>query len=161
MSYLSRLKAEAGKQPDGEPSKGAKGAFDGFEGGGAARFHGLPAEIVAGLLRLEVMRPPRMAKPSNWPGIVRDCLMLGSDGWAGQALAKGWSPLRLWGVSPAIGGIADIEGLGIWLNGRSIIRIEPDFCEIQNGPSKIAWFNPRLMDGAVLLWDLGRWGGGG
>lgn len=123
--------------------------------------HTLPADLSDGLRALRSMLRPAMANPQNWSGIVRDCLALADDGWAVQALALGWEPLHLWGVSPAIGGFVDLEGLGVWLNGRRILALTEASCIVQDGPSARSIFNRRPMGGAVLIWDLRKDRGGG
>jgi len=155
MNYLSQLKELQAKQAGGVPSKGSKGGFAGFDGGPLGRFPGISPDLSHGLIDLETMRPPRIARPEVWPDIVRDCIALASSGWAKVALDQGWHPLNLWGVSPAIGGLVDLEGLAIWLDGRAIKRIEPTFAEI-HVPGAVVLFPRRAMDGAVLIWEMGR-----
>jgi len=161
MSYLSRLDAdEPGKQPQGEPSKVSKGTSDPLEGEVSGLFGGIDADMADGLLRLQNMTPPRIAKPEVWREVVADCVRLATEGWANEAMKQGWCPHSLWGVSPAAGGMADLEGLGVFLAGRRIVRIKPRFCEIDAGPGARIFFNRRSMEGAVLVWELGERGHG-
>lgn len=120
----------------------------------------LPPLIVAGLERLKAMPAPRMKQPELWPAIVRDCVALAADGWASRALALGWHPLNLWGVAEAAGGVADLEGLGIWLAGRRVLMLDELSCIAETTPSRRAIFHRRPVSGAVLIWDLGGRGGG-
>ena len=120
----------------------------------------LPPLIVDGLERLKAMPAPRMKRPDLWPAIVRDCISLGTDGWASRALALGWHPLNLWGVAEAAGGLVDLEGLGVWLCGRRVLMLDERSCIAEAGPRSRAIFHRRPMSGAVLIWELGGRGGG-
>lgn len=117
---------------------------------------GLPAPIVSGLATLRTMAAPNMKNPEVWPVIVADSLRLASSGWAERALNLGWEPLQLWGCSPAIGGMADLEGLALWLDGRRIALLDSASCMVQSGPRSNSIFNRRGSDGAVLIWNIGR-----
>jgi hypothetical protein len=115
----------------------------------------LAPALASGLQKLKGMAAPRMEAPEVWPVIVGDALRLASDGWASHALALGWEPLHLWGVSPATGGIADLEGLAVWLDSRRILLLDAASCVVENGPGSRSIFNRRSREGAVLLWELG------
>lgn len=158
MSYLSRLQADdPEKQAGGEPSKPTKAPFDPFAGKARGLFGGLDPVLAQGLMRLQNMRAPRIARPEVWAEVVADSVRLATDGWASIALSfeDPWHPLHLWGVSPAAGGIADLEGLAVWIAGRPIRVLTATCCTVGNGPGSYSFFNRRSVDGAVLLWELG------
>lgn len=114
----------------------------------------LPTDVRTGLARLRAMPRPRMAQPENWGGIVSDCVGLAAQGWAQAAIALGWSPLNLWGVSPAAGCLLELEGLGIWLARRRVLLLDQTSCIVESGPHRRSIFHRHQMEGAVLLWDL-------
>lgn len=116
----------------------------------------LPSDVRAGLVTLQAMAAPRLARPEVWPGVVADAGCLASDGWAVQALSLGWTPLDLWGCSPVVGGNPDHEGLAVWLGGRRILLIDERTCLVDTRAGGRAMFTRRDPAGAVLLWDLGR-----
>jgi len=156
MNYMARLRAEAEKRPDNEPAKGAKGAFDGFDGSHSGRFQALPTEVLNGLAMLASGRAPRITRPELWSEFVADAVRLVDEGWAQQALALGWSPLHLWGCSPDKGGNIDHDGLAVTLAGRRIVLLDERAAVIESGAGSRRLFCRREMQGAVLLWDLGR-----
>lgn len=122
----------------------------------------LPQPLRVGLDRLGSMAAPAMSRPEIWPEIVRDAQRLATEGWAGRALDLGWHPLDLWGVSPVTGGIADLEGLAVWLSARRVLLLDDRSCIAESRPGSHAIFNRRRsMDGAVFLWDLGKGRGNG
>lgn len=167
LDRANRLKAQAGTgdNSDNRDNSPVSAGNDAPIGPNVPIVTGhLPADVVRGLARLSAMQPPRITRPNVWPEIVADAQRLAADGLASQALALGWEPLQIWGVSPAAGGIADLEGLAVWLAGRPVVRLllDAETCTVQDGPPhSYAIFRRRPMDGAVFLWDLGRWGGGG
>lgn len=116
----------------------------------------LPPLIVEGLERLRSMPAPRLRKQSVWGEVVADAWRLANEGWATSALALGWDTLDLWGVSPAAGGLAGMEGLAVWLAGRRPVLIDADSCIVADAPGSSARsiFYRRPADGRVLLWDL-------
>lgn len=115
----------------------------------------LPVPIASGLRSLRAMPVPRMSNPEIWPEIVADAARIANEGWAAQALALGWSPLHLWGVSTVRGGLVDLEGLAVWLRGRRIVLLDAASCLVESGPRQHSIFNVRPMGGAVLLWEIG------
>jgi hypothetical protein len=147
LSYLARLQ----NQTESEPPKAPKVSSGGFGGSPPARFQN--SELADGLLRLQGMRPPRLATPDVWPGVVADAVWLGSEGRGGSAMALGWSLLDLFGCSPDIGGDAGKDGLAVWLNGRRDLLIGAECCILRDGQQR-ALFNRRPRPGGVLLWEL-------
>lgn len=125
---------------------------------GPNRTASLPEPFSRGLAALRSMPAPRMKQPEFWPIIVRDCVSLETNGWASRALALGWHPLNLWGVSEAVGGIADLEGLGVWLCGRRILLLDASSCIVADSSHSRAIFHCRPMEGATLICEFG--GGG-
>jgi hypothetical protein len=111
----------------------------------------LPSSVLAGLDRLRLQAAPRLERPEVWPEIVADALALVTDGWAGKALALGWTPLQLWGAH------LDTPGLAAWLAGRRIALLHDSCCTVADGPNRWAVFNRREpAPGTVFLWEWGR-----
>lgn len=115
----------------------------------------LSPSVRAGLDRLRQMPTPRIRRPSVWPEIVSDAIRLAEQGWASSALGLGWEPIHLWGVSFAHGGIADLEGVAVWLDG-GVPMFSADYCNVRVGPGRFRCMKRRPMDGAIYLWEIGR-----
>lgn len=116
----------------------------------------LPGDVVAGLRRLGVMRPPRLLKPDAWPVAVSDALRLARDGWAAKALALGWHELDLFGAVPDPEGDPAADGMAVWLSGRELLAITARFAVVADESGGRWYFNRRTAEGAVLLWELGK-----
>ncbi len=162
MSRWLDLAAEmlGGAEPCANSANRANSPPDAPNGTNGTNGTALPAALAAGLASLRAKPAPRITRPDVWPEIVADAERLARCGWAAQALALGWEPLQLFGCSPAAGGIADLEGLAVWLAGRRIILLDSRSVIVANGPRSRSIFNRRSMDGAVFLWELGVRGHG-
>lgn len=156
MSYLERLDARAAMKAVEEPAKGAKGGFDPFAGDPPALIPELPAACVNGLRRLQSMPSPSLMRPDLWPLVVSDAISLARDGWAAKALALGWSPLDVFGAVPDCEGDPAGDGLAVWLAGRRLLAICEPHAVVDDGNGGRSYFNRRTVDGACLLWMLGR-----
>lgn len=151
MSYLQRLRAEAEKRAGGEPAKGAEGSFAGFAGRGPGHFADIPSEVAHGLTLLASLPRPRVNASAAWAVAVSDSMRLVTEGWASKALALGWEPLQLWGITP------DAPGLAGWLYGRRIRLLHAGSCTVQDEPGRWSVFTARpVTEGCVFLWDYGR-----
>lgn len=156
MSYLSRIPADVGKPLDEEPAKGAKGAFDPFDGSQSVRFQGLPDNIINGLTCLDGMARPRLQRTENWEPVLADVRRLVGDGWAAQALNLGWSALDIFGaVSDALSD-PNADGLVVKLNGRKVLALCASFATVAQPDGGRAFIYRDSTEGAVLLWDLGK-----
>lgn len=109
----------------------------------------LPADVRAGLARLQSAPAPNIADPEVWPEIVADALRLATEGWAGQALLLDWAASDLWGHSE------DAPGLAVWLTGRRVLGLTERVCTVEAKPGALAFYNRRSSE-RVFLWDLGR-----
>ncbi len=156
MSYLERLDAKSAMKAEVEPAKGAKGAFDPFEGDPRGLIPELPAGCVSGLRRLRSMPTPRLLRPDLWPLAVSDAIGLVRDGWAAKAMALGWTELDLFGAVPTRDGDPAGDGLAVWLDGRRVLALCCTYAVVDSGDGRRSYFNRRAAEGAVLLWDLGR-----
>ena len=133
------------------PKRQAFGSFDGF-----GTVPELPQRVMAGLDRLRDMRAPSSA--AGWSGVwkcvVDDALWLAGSGMAQSALALGWEPLHIFGVSPDY--MSDARpGLAGWLNGsRSVVLLDDGAISREGDLRRV--LNVRPPAGAVYLWDLGK-----
>jgi hypothetical protein len=124
---------------------------------GETRETSLPADLVAGLARLQGMRPPRIKAPEVWPTVVADAVRLAAEGWAEHALALGWKDKELFGTCGLPGGDGAQEGLAVWLAGRRVLLLDALSCIVDVGAGGRAIFYGRsVRPGGVFLWDLGR-----
>lgn len=114
----------------------------------------LSGGIKAGLARLCSMPTPRTVKAGAWAIVVRDALRVANDGWAGKALALGWTTLDLFGAVTDSDGDPCSDGLAVWLGGRKLLAICSSFA-IAEDKSGRAYFNRRDQAGAKLLWEWG------
>lgn len=114
----------------------------------------LPDDLVAGVRRLKVMRPPRLLKPDAWPIAVADADLLLASGWAAKAIALGWTPLDLFGVVPDPHGDPAGDGLAVWLGGRRLIALCGTYAVVDDVGGGRSYFNRKQAGGAVLLWEL-------
>lgn len=115
--------------------------------------------IEAGILRLKTMRPPSGVDQVAWACAVRDATGLLEAGWAGTALALGWSPLCLFGAVPDPRGDPYGDGLAVWLSGRRVVAITEAraFVVDAHGNRRI-YTRPAVLappaPGAVVLWKM-------
>ena len=156
MSYLERLDARAAMSAGGEPSKGAKGGFDPFEGDPRALIPELPAACADGLRRLRSMPTPRLVRLDFWPMVVADALRIASEGWATKALALGWSTLDLFGAVFDPDGGPDADGLAVKLAGRRVMAMSANFATIADHDGGRSFHYRGNNEGAVLHWEAGH-----
>lgn len=71
-------------------------------------------EIVAGVERLRLMPAPRKIPRATWSAFVDDAQALVFHGIAGEALAKGWAAIDLFGISSD----ETWQSLAAWIGGR-------------------------------------------
>ena len=117
---------------------------------------GLPADIRRGLTFLANAPAPRVRCPDIWPGVIGDALRLAAEGWAGRALALGWSPLDLFGAVPHLGGNPDGDGLAVTLRGRHVLALCASFATVEGPDCSRAYLYRPDDPTAVPLWKLGR-----
>lgn len=120
---------------------------------GETRETGLPESIKAGLARLNSMPAPRTVKADSWAVVVRDALRIADEGWAGKALALGWTPLDLFGAVTDPDGDLCSDGLAVWLAGRKITALLVGCIAVEDGAGR-AYFYRHEQNGARLLWEL-------
>lgn len=119
--------------------------------------YGLPEPVEAGLRRLAASNPRRVHDKALWRGIVNDATRLASEGWAGNALALGWSVHDLFGVGP--NDSAEWSSLSVWLSGRTLTMMDDHRAFTSSGHVYYVerWGRPRTVFVApVLLWEFGR-----
>ena len=123
---------------------------------------GIPPHVTAGLARLEAMPTPMLVNPKVWPLIVDDARRLIIQLWAGEALARGWHPLDLWGCWPGSDDDAADhrrDGLAVWLDGRRIVALDERVAIIRHGDRFMFYTRPRDYGERVFLWQIksNRW----
>ncbi len=144
--------AKVANLPVGHPDQRQKLA-------GLATLADLPGDVVDGLRRLKVMRPPRLLKPDAWSIVVGDAALLVESGWAASALEFGWSTVEIFGAVPDLAGDPAGDGLAVWLAGRKLRMITAEYAVVENVGGGRSYYNRRQADGAVLIWNIGRNGG--
>ena len=120
---------------------------------------GIPSHVTAGLARLEAMPTPMLVNPKVWPVIVDDARRLIIQLWAGEALARGWHPLDLWGCWPGSDDDAADhrrDGLAIWLDGRRIVALDERVAIIRHGDGFAFYTRPRDYGERRFLWQIGE-----
>lgn len=113
----------------------------------------LPAHLIAGLDRLCGRPVPRGLCAEAWQESRENALALASQGWAGKALALGWSHLDLFGG--AVSGCHTADGLAVWLAGRELVALAESFAVAVDRHGNRHFFNRPRAPGARLLWTLG------
>ena len=113
----------------------------------------LSGGIKAGLARLRSMPTIRTVNAGACAIVVRDALRVANDGWAGKALALGWTTLDLFGAVTDPAGDPYSDGLAVWLGGRKLLAICSTFAIAEDGNGR-AYFNRHDQVGAKLLWEL-------
>ena len=114
----------------------------------------LPEAVNEGLKVLAAMSCPARVDWDKWRAVVADAVRLGREGWAGKALALGWTDLDLFGAVTDVAGDPYSDGLAVWLAGRQLLAITADFAVADDGKGGRSYFNRRHADGAVLLRKL-------
>ena len=156
MSYLERLRAAT--HAGTEPSKPTEPGFAGFEGSFAVHSDRLRDDIAKGLTVLVRSRVPRLRCPDVWPLVVADALRLAREGWAGKALALGWTDLELFGAVTDPTGDAGADGLAVKLSGRRVLAVSETCATLADDGGGRSFVYRSDGKGARLLWDLSRKG---
>lgn len=127
----------------------------------ARRFADLPPGIAAALERLQRTPGPRFrGDAAAWARVVDDAIALAVDGWAGKALALGWSAHDVFGIGPRDS--LDFAGLAVWLEGRTIVVLNADRAMVRDRGGMACferggWGHGRDASAdPVLLWQFGR-----
>jgi hypothetical protein len=119
---------------------------------------GVPPDVLQGLTWLNNAPAPRLRNPEAWPQVVADALRLVSEGWAGQAMALGWTALDLFGAIAEIGGDPIGDGLAVRLGGRRMLAVCDDFATVETDNGGRSYIYRPDCPAARLLWKLGRRG---
>lgn len=125
------------------------------------RYSDLPIDLADGVERLNRTPSSRFRGDSNrWARVVDDAHRLALEGWAGKALALGWSPHDAFGIGRRDAN--DFAGLAVWLDGRSVVvldgqramaRIDRGWAYFERG----SWGHGRDAEAdPVMLWQFGR-----
>jgi len=115
----------------------------------------ISAEFLAGIEYLKTGPRPPIDPRDDWAAIITQAEYLAVSGWAGRAIALGWSPLEVFGVSPRIGAYPEKYGLTIWLGKRRVACLDArSVVATINGERHM--FTRFDATGNVLLWELGR-----
>ncbi len=125
------------------------------------RYSDLPADIAAGLERLQRVPTGRFRGDTTaWARVVDDAHALAIDGWAGKALALGWSAHDVFGIGPRDS--LDFAGLAAWLEGREVVVMNADRALARSADGMACferggWGHGRDASAdPVLLWQFGR-----
>ncbi|MEN2748211.1 hypothetical protein [Sphingomonas sp. T9W2] len=125
------------------------------------RFTDLPPGIAAAVARLQRTPGPRFCgDAAAWAHVIDDAIALAVDGWAGKALALGWSAHDVFGIGPRDS--LDFAGLAVWLAGRTIVVLNADRAMVRDRDGMACferggWGHGRdASEPPVLLWEFGR-----
>ena len=127
----------------------------------ARRFGDLPPGIAVALERLQHTPGPWFrGDAAAWARVIDDAIALAVDGWAGKALALGWSAHDVFGIGPRDS--LDFAGLAVWLEGRTIVVLNADRAMVRDRGGMACferggWGHGRDVSAEpVLLWQFGR-----
>ena len=119
---------------------------------------GLPRPLAEALARMEACPPTPGTSPRRWQGVQDSFAMLVATGAASRALATGWTPQDLCGVSSRPPhDRPDIAGLIFSLRpGDSVRGVSRNGCIIVSGTVRHIWKRcPLPADGSICLpWEL-------
>jgi hypothetical protein len=122
---------------------------------------GLPGSLSRDLTLLKLLPPPTaLESPQRWQSVLDDALRLTDEGWCETALACGWTVEDLFGVGARDDW--DFQGLAVWLNGRSIVKLDAASACAENGEQRFYFIRGGMRHGThptvipVLLWEFGR-----
>lgn len=92
----------------------------------------------------------------RWEQVCLDCAAL-VDGWGAEMLRLGWSAEDAFGVHPnAPGAAVHCYGLGVLLNGGSVVAMTAAGAVIEGVTKVRQSFTRRRAQGAVPIWTVAR-----
>lgn len=125
------------------------------------RYSDLPTHLAEGLERLHRIPTARfLGDTAGWARVVDDAHALALDGWAGKALALGWSAHDVFGIGKRDS--LDFAGLAVWLEGRTIVVLNADRAMVRDRSvvacfERGGWGHGRdASEPPVLLWQFAR-----
>ncbi|MEP9402214.1 hypothetical protein [Sphingomonas sp. VNH70] len=125
------------------------------------RYSDLPSDIAEGLESLRRVPTGRFRGDTTaWARVVDDAHTLALDGWAGKALALGWSAHDVFGIGRRDS--LDFAGLAVWLDGREVVVMNADRAMVRDRSGMACferggWGHGRdACADPGLLWQFGR-----